>query len=334
MPFLALITLLLQSASASAPQPRSLGDEEGWARDVVFLDTGAIVIADWDSNAQVSVDGGKTWSTHPMLAPVECMTVDPRGAVWGLYRWHGIHEPPSAALVFSKDEGRTWSEITLDPSVCMPEDFVTLTGEEPVLVTSTGQQWRHADGGEETFERWNKLGAPCVSKSASTGLAAADFVYFGPSGELSKDRGTSWRPTTLERGVVALARAVDADGKALDRVFACTDDGAVHAVELGKQNWMRIASLAPKKFEGAFASPPRIFHSASGRDGLYVCGETGAKALGARIEPDGKAVKLEGLASNQSLRLRLAPDGRMWIAGHGVYAAEPKATRWERVWPK
>ena len=43
-----------------------------------------------------------------MHAVVEELTLDPRGALWGLYRWHGIHGASSAALVVSTDDGRMW----------------------------------------------------------------------------------------------------------------------------------------------------------------------------------------------------------------------------------
>jgi hypothetical protein len=288
---------------------RSDGPEpDGYGHDVLFLDAERIVVAEWHSRAGVSSNGGRSWVIVDMHAPIRELTVGPDGTVWGLYRWHGIHEPPSACFVTSRDAGLTWNRIELDPRALFPECFISPRGSEPMVVASDGQVWAHVPGASGAFDGWARVGTRNPDRDASAGIAtpAAIYVASRQNTWLSTDRGATWMRVSL-----ADARCFAATRT---HVYAIDRAGAVWRTALGANDWSAFARVSAADIPFAFAARD---------DTLYVAAEgAGWKAAAFRIDPDGSVHELTGLEGKQCYSARIAPDGRAWFVAQGLYVEE------------
>jgi hypothetical protein len=258
-----------------------------------------------------------TWSRE--------LALDPHGTIWSLYFWRGIHEASSAELVHSEDLGRTWTKIAWPVERALPSDLSCERGEEPILLDDDGTLWRHTPGSEETLASWKKLGTPNPEHAGVCALARAGTLYVATESDVwrSRDGGTSWSQTGWVKDVVALTSIPRARPEEPEHVAAATREGLVYTVELGKQTWKKL---------GALPEHTRVLDIAASKEGIWFCGETLGGSLGGRMDFSGRWHALDGLAGEQSVAVRRAPDGRIWSAGYGVYVAGP--TSWERVWPK
>lgn len=316
----------LAGAQLAPSAPRAPGNDEGWVDELVFLDSDSVVLLCFDGTARVSNDRGRTWVSHAFPTYSCDATVDPRGTIWSLYTWRGMDPEPE--LVRSSDGGRTWSSIEYpSPERALPIDFVSVDRDEPVLLDQRGQCWGHRPGAQESLESWTKLGAPNPDHDGESGLARGNWIYVASDTDVwkSADGGVSWTSTGWLAGVVAFTLVPAVKTDEAERIAAATRDGTVYVVELGKQSWKKL---------GRMENGAQIFDLVASREGIWACGRIGRRALGGYVDWNGTWSALEGVHDQPTSGIRRAADGRVWIAGHGVYVADARARRWERVWPR
>lgn len=311
---------------AAVQAPRALSADEGWVNDVVFPDSESIVLLGCDGPAWVSKDRGRTWSSHA-LSTYSCdTTIDSSGTIWSLYTWRGMDPKPQ--LEHSGDGGRTWSALAYPaPARAIPVDFASVVGDEAVLLDQRGQCWRHRAGAQESLESWTKLGAPNPDHAGERGLVRGDSIYVASATDVwkSADGGTSWISTGWLANVAAFALVPSSKPGELERVAAATDDGTLYVVELGKQSWKKL---------GRIDGGAQVFDLAVSNDGIGACGRLGARALAGFMDWKGRWIALEGVQDQPTSAIRRAPDGRVWIVGHGAYVCDVHAKRCVRVWPR
>lgn len=312
-----LIGICLSSLCCVFTSCTSLEDD-GYAHDVAFLGPEHIVVAKWNGGVAISKNGGSTWeSSNTRGVPILELTIGANGRIWGLYRWHGIHESSSAKIVYSDHGGVIWNSIKLSPSVCMPEAFVSPYGIEPLLVAYNGQLWQHTSGTKETWDRWKKLGLPNPDQKGITGIATKNGIYVssGKNIWLSVDKGNTWDGMLLED-----IRAFCTNNQFC---WAITGEGTLYRTDCGTNSWKQITKVPGVDI---------AFRLAVKDGNVYVAAEgSGWKAFGPIVKTDSTVQNMSGLEGKQGYSVRISPDGKAWFVAQGLYV-EDKG-RWKKVWP-
>ena len=292
-------------------------DSDGYAHDIVFVNQNHIIVAEWYGGVSVSKDGGNSWK-HSETIPIQRLTVDNNGRIWGYHRWHGIHEPSHATLTYSDDDGLTWREIDLDPSIVMPEGFITSDGDSPIIIASNGQLWSYRSGERNDWSEWQKLGNPNPDSNAITGIKVEDTIYISCRDKiwLSNDLGNNWLSSPIQD-----VKAIANEGK---DCWAITNSGTLHQSECGTTLWEEMITIPDIAIAfDILVKNGRILIASEHKDWKAYCPV---------VEKDLSVSSFDGLEGKQSYAVRTDPNGNVWCVAQGVFINKGK--RWEKVWPK
>lgn len=296
----------------------SVPDSAGYAHDLCFPGSGRIVAAEWNGKAVRSEDGGASWSIGEMGAPVHELSVGPDGTLWGIYRWHGIHEPSSACFVYSKDGGKSWNRVDPDLATFFPECFLNTSGTEPLVLAADGQIWRHVPQTPESPKCWSKVGTKNSDGEGVCGIATSAGIYVRARDHLwlSRDEGKTWDGAAFDSGCFCATRT---------DLWSLQRGGKLQRTKLGENTWTTVRGISE-------VSIP--FKMVARGEEMYIAAEgVGWKAAAFKITPDGNVHQLQGLEGKQCYSVRIGPDGRAWFVAQGIFVENDDDTC-RKVWPR
>jgi hypothetical protein len=306
-----------RSDSQAARQDRELPPVTNHGWDVAFPGSDQIVFAEWYGRAIRSIDGGKTWSTTEIGAPVHDVTQGPDGKLWGIYSWRGIHEPASASFAYSTDSGKTWTTYDLDPAVFLPESFISPLGTEPMVIAADGQIWRHEPGQKESRKNWVQVGTKNPEGDGWSGLVTLKGIYIGTREHiwLSRDDGKTWQGAPSDSGSLCATKT---------KVWALHRWGKLRVANLGENVWTEVAKIEEVE------SPHKLV---SRDETVYASAQGGGMtAVAIRIDPDRSIHRLRGVTGKTCTSVRIGRDGRAWFVAEGLYV-EGDNDNCKQVWP-
>jgi hypothetical protein len=285
--------------------------------DVLPLTSDHIVISLWRGAVAKTLDGGATW-TEVSTPALQHLALGDGGRVWGLHGWQGIHEPSSGSLALSTDGGSTFQfhALKLSAAEQPPEAFIHAPGSRPVLLTGSGQLWRHRGGGPG-WANWERVGRVPTSNEITTGFTAGSSIYVADQHTvwLSRDNGRNWQHHDLP-GISSFSH----DGATC---WAAQYRGNLYRAHCGTQDWVRFARVEALE---------TVYGIATIKARTFIAGRTAtSEAFSACVSATRRIHVLKTDQAGATANVRRAGDGSLWLFGDGLFRMV--RGHWRSVWP-
>lgn len=167
-------------------------------------------------------DNGVDWAALPIPASFSHWSADISGDRWLIQGWDVNSQAPGAQILFSDDEGASWTELVIELGPLGGTAWIVgaIVAEKRILVTALSDEVLDEDVGYEPSEARVHLflsdGGPAELVAefpgwASGGYGASDgfhLLIYGPDGDqlLYSPDGLQWDSTTIEVEITDSAR--------------------------------------------------------------------------------------------------------------------------------
>jgi len=176
-----------------------LGEEEiGAYAGTMVYSNGTLFVGRTDGQANVSVDGGATFTTTPIASDMFITSVDISADGSTVYAILQDNSRTSTVLYKSMDTGSTWSEVDTSAVVTSPAllGIIAVDPVDPLHLIMTSSQadnhpWRSTDGGDT----WTELDVTPFATAITFDSSGREYLGV----DYSDDGGANWstiNPTT------------------------------------------------------------------------------------------------------------------------------------------